>query len=118
MHGHTVGWLGEWWVRCWLRLRGFRVVSRNQRHGGVEIDIVARRGGALHLVEVKSRSRVDAWAPLEAVGPRKRARLIRAARALLRSPRWREHVISFDVAEVWLWPWPRVRYWMDAFRGE
>jgi putative endonuclease len=118
MRAHSVGRFGELWVRLWLRLRGYRIVAHNERHGGVEVDIVASRRTCLHIVEVKSRARLDAWQPHDAVGPNKQARLVRAARALLRRPRWRGSTVSFDVAEVWLWPLPRVRYWADAFRGD
>lgn len=122
---HVVGRLGELIAALWLRLRGYRVLARNTRHGGVELDILARRGEVLHVVEVKSRSRRDAWAPGIAVGPAKRARLERGARATLaeagRTRRGQTRAVhpyasvSFDVVEVWLWP-PRLRHHVGAFR--
>ena len=69
----------DWYVR-----RGFRVLARNHRVGGAELDRVMVRDGDLRVVEVKQRGRGDPtlW---ESVDRRKRRRLIRAAEAFLQS---------------------------------
>jgi putative endonuclease len=64
-----------------LRLRGYRVVARRVRTPRGEIDIVARRGGTVAIVEVKARRSLAAAA--EAIGPRQRRRVERAAEAFL-----------------------------------
>ncbi|MBT9555811.1 MAG: YraN family protein [Myxococcales bacterium] len=122
---HVVGRVGELLAALWLLVRGYRILARNTRHGGVELDILARRRDVLHVVEVKCRARRDAWAPGIAVGPAKRARLERGARATLaeagRQRRGQPAAVhpfasvSFDVVEVWLWP-PRLRHHVGAFR--
>ena len=40
----------------WLRLKGYRIVARQFRTPVGEIDIAARRGGILAIVEVKARA--------------------------------------------------------------
>ena len=52
----------------WLRLRGWRILSRRARVPGGEVDIVARRGRVLAFIEVKQRASdeaaafaLDAW---------------------------------------------------------
>ena len=49
------GRLAEWLCRWHLRLRGWRIVARDWRCPSGEIDILARRGGVLAVIEVKSR---------------------------------------------------------------
>ena len=39
----------------WLRLRGYRIVARRVKASVGEIDIIARRGSQLAMVEVKAR---------------------------------------------------------------
>lgn len=56
---------------------GFEVLERNWRCSVGEIDIVARDGDTIVLVEVKTRRGLGFGAPLEAVTPRKAARLAR-----------------------------------------
>lgn len=64
--------------------RGYRVIDANVRIGGGELDLVVRRGRRLVFVEVKERSRRDGFGGgLAAVGPVKRRRVERAARAWL-----------------------------------
>lgn len=83
-HNRT-GKKGEQLASRWLRERGFTILHRNWRHGRSEIDIVAREGDFLVVVEVKTRMS-DRWGDPElAVGPAKRRQLIRAADELVRT---------------------------------
>jgi putative endonuclease len=73
---------GSWaeTIAVWrLRCAGYRILARNWRCTLGEIDIVARKGRILAIVEVKSRS--DLTGALAALGPRQQARLVRAAQA-------------------------------------
>lgn len=65
----------------WLRLHGYRILARGFRVPVGEIDLVARRGGILAFVEVKRRSNQEAAG--EAVSPRNRRRVRRAAELFL-----------------------------------
>ena len=50
-------------LACWyLRLKGWRILARQARVRGGEVDIVARRGRMLAFVEVKARATEDAAA--------------------------------------------------------
>ncbi|HEY6097089.1 MAG TPA: YraN family protein [Candidatus Deferrimicrobium sp.] len=80
---------------------GMRVVARNFRGRGGEIDIVAWEGDVLVFVEVRFREEGTHGAPEETVTPAKRRRIVSAARAYLStiSPAdWKE--ARFDVAAV------------------
>ncbi len=35
---------------------GFEILERNYRHGAYEIDLIAKRGRVIHLIEVKYRA--------------------------------------------------------------
>jgi putative endonuclease len=82
-----LGQRGEALVADRLTRAGYTILARNWRHGTLgELDIVARRGGEIVFVEVRTRrGPLDAaveWA-LASVNERKRARLARLAQAYL-----------------------------------
>jgi putative endonuclease len=60
-----------------LRLKGYRVLARHWKTPMGEIDLIARRGRILAIVEVKARS--GAAAAIESLGRRQRLRIGRAA---------------------------------------
>ena len=82
-----------------LRLRGYRIVGRNVRVAGREVDLLARRGSLLVVCEVKARRTPERGTPLEAVGPHKRRRLREAADLLMADDPSVERV-RFDVIAV------------------
>jgi putative endonuclease len=73
----TVGAYGERVAVTHLQQHGFVVLDRNWRCELGEIDIVARDGDCLVVVEVKTRRSVRFGQPAEAVTPAKLARLRR-----------------------------------------
>ena len=95
-----LGGRGEDAAAKYLRQRGYRLVERNLRLAGVEVDLVAEKDDWIVFVEVKSRTRDDRGDPLEFVDLRKQRRLIRAARVFCARPRWRDRPVSFDVVSV------------------
>jgi putative endonuclease len=64
-----------------LRLKGWRILARDLKLPGGEIDIIARRGGVLAAIEVKAREEWDSAA--HAVTPRQRRRIARALESYL-----------------------------------
>ncbi|MGN6429161.1 MAG: YraN family protein [Gaiellaceae bacterium] len=83
------------------RLRGYRILARNVRAGGVELDLVVRRGRLLVVCEVKLKEGPRFGEPLEAVDERKRARLRRGAEAwLIANPELAELRVVFEFAAV------------------
>jgi putative endonuclease len=101
--------------RWHLRLRGWRIVASDWRCPSGEIDILARRGGVLAIIEVKSRR--DLASAVAAVLPRQRRRIARAASAfLLMRPDLAELALRFDVMLVA--PLHLPRHLRDAWRIE
>lgn len=94
---------GEDLAVSFLERRGYKVIERNYRIRGGEIDIVALEGDTLVFVEVKARSSEEFGSPLEAITYRKLKVLVRAAEFYkMKHPRLPEAMridavaISFD----------------------
>jgi putative endonuclease len=93
------GRLAEWMCLWHLRLRGWRIVARDWRCPSGEIDILARRGKVLAVIEVKSRSELVTAA--SALAPRQRRRIVRATEAfLIQRPGLAGLDLRFDVMLV------------------
>jgi putative endonuclease len=83
------------------RLRGYRILGRNVRAGGVELDLIVRRGRRLVFCEVKQKEGPGFGDPLEAVDERKRERLRRGAEAwLVANPELAGLRVAFEFAAV------------------
>jgi len=83
-----------------LERAGLRIVARNWRHPGGELDIVADDGGTCVFVEVRSRTGEERGHALETIDARKRARVVRAARLYLQETTIRADAFRFDVVAV------------------
>ncbi|HEX3082382.1 MAG TPA: YraN family protein [Candidatus Saccharimonadia bacterium] len=77
----VAGRLAETKAAAFLENQGFEIIGRNWRNRWCELDIIARHGGQLHIVEVKYRRRLDWGSGFEYITPDKIARLKRAALA-------------------------------------
>ncbi len=75
----TTGNLGETLAADYLRQHGYDILARNWRCATGEIDIIARDGGTLVFVEVRTRHGARLGSPEESITPRKQAKLIALA---------------------------------------
>ena len=82
----ALGAAGEMRAAKLLARRGYRIVERNVRVGGVEVDLIVRRGPLIAFVEVKTRRSMAFGRPELAVDAAKQARLVRAAAGARRGP--------------------------------
>lgn len=116
----SVGQRGEDEAARHLEAQGLRLLERNYRCRGGEIDLVMREGNTLVLVEVRLRASAEFGGAAASVGPRKQRRFILAARHLLMTrPEFRSLPMRFDVvaldggaADV-----ARIDWIRDAFRA-
>ncbi|MDJ0947192.1 MAG: YraN family protein [Kiloniellales bacterium] len=96
-----------------LRLTGYRILARRFRVTQGEVDLVARRGRVLAMVEVKARA--DAGSAADALQARQRRRIERAALAFLqRHPEFAALRLRFDMMLIVPRRWPR--HIIDAWR--
>lgn len=96
----ALGRRGERAAERHLRRNGYRIVARNFRAAGAEIDLVGMDGDTLVFVEVKTRRSRAAGAPEEAVDERKQRRMRRAAEVFARRYRADEFEMRFDIVAV------------------
>ncbi len=96
----SLGQRGERAAVKHLRRNGYRIVARNFRAAGAEIDIVAMDRETLVFLEVKTRRSRAAGAPEEAVDERKQKRIRRAAAVFAARYRADEIEMRFDIVAV------------------
>lgn len=113
------GTAAEWIASLWLRLRGYRIIARQFRAHGGELDVVAltpywKSPCTIVFVEVRARGTVE-----QAVGSvtaAKRRRVQRAAAQFCaRRPRLAALPRRFDLIAVSQEGWPR--HFVDAWRS-
>ena len=107
MDSRELGQWGEDLAKSALERMGWRILDRNVRIGGGELDIVALDGDELVMVEVRVRRVGELLPPALSVGPRKLKNLVRAgstyASLLGWEKPWRIDVfgITVDVNDRW-----------------
>jgi putative endonuclease len=95
---------------------GYKILTRNFRFEGGEIDIVARDGKILVFIEVKTRA-YDDPTPEEQVNDFKRNQITKAARYFLSRYGFPQPPARFDVIAI-VWPagrQPIIRHTPGAF---
>ena len=94
------GRTGEQIAAAFLSERGYRVLARNERTPLGELDLVCIDGVGVVVVEVKARCGEEFGSALEAIGPRKAARLRGATLWWLASRGMLPCQIRFDAVVV------------------
>lgn len=113
LRAHRFGRRAEWLAVWYMRLKGFRVVARDLRLPGGEIDLVLRRGRLLVLLEIKARAGSDRIE--EAIADRQWRRIAAAAEQFCaRRPAYAGCDRRFDALFLARGRWPR--HLADAWR--
>lgn len=120
---HTRGKFGEDYTADYLLNKGMKIISRNFRRKGGELDIVALDGRMLVVVEVKARRFGSLTDGLDAMTVTKRRNIIRTAQRFIDETDVDFAEMRFDVAELTLTTdkIPRVldfSYYEDAFTAD
>ena len=100
-----------------LTQNGYRIVARNHRCSGGEVDIVAWDGDVLCFVEVRSLTDPQQGDPLETITPIKIRRIVAAARHYIETlpAEWPE--MRFDAVGITLGETPDIRLIREAFEA-
>ncbi len=105
-----LGRRGEQRAAWFYRIRGYRIVDRNARSKGGEIDLVVRRGKTLVICEVKTRQSLAAGAGHESVDRAKREQLIRLGEQYV--TRFPDLQIRYDILSLF---WTGRRFVVEHF---
>ncbi len=82
-------------ARVYLEMRGFHIIEQNYRRPRCEIDIVARKDGVVHFVEVKYRINDQQGGGLDAITSSKLKQMQRAAWSWVDEYKWHgEYILS------------------------
>lgn len=99
------GHRGETLAAWSLRLKGWRIVARRYKTPLGEIDLIARRGQLVAIVEVKARSSFRS--AMDAVMPSTQRRIIDSADLWLSRQKDAAKIsMQFDIIAVLPWRWP------------
>ena len=98
----NVGAAAEQATADYLVASGYTILHRNKRFGHLELDIVARLGGVVAVVEVRARGPGAYERPFESIAPAKRERIRKATDMLWRGLKADESIerIRLDAAAV------------------
>jgi putative endonuclease len=114
---HREGHRSEWLAAAWLMGRGYQLLGFRLKTRAGEIDILARRGRVLAVVEVKRRATTDL--ALAALSANQYDRLLAAGRAVLRQrPSLAGHLLRIDVVALAPGRLPRHRRGVEPFGKE
>jgi putative endonuclease len=108
------GHYGEWLAALALVAKGYRILAFRYRTKSGEIDLIARRGTLVAIVEVKARKSLSE--AINAVSATAERRIEAAADLWLARQRdYHRLSVRFDIVAVLPWRWPV--HVEDAFRG-
>lgn len=97
----VLGARGERAAEQLLRRRRYKILQRNYRCSGGEVDLIALDGTTVVFVEVKTRTQEGFGTPFAAVDRRKQAQVVRAAKHFISEHRLFDRAARFDVVGVW-----------------
>lgn len=100
MSNQNIGNQGEEIASEYLKKLGFRILERNYRIRGGEIDIVGRDGETLVFIEVKTRWSHDYGPPVESMTPWKIKALLKTARFYVQKIGWGDREYRLDFVGV------------------
>jgi putative endonuclease len=99
------GHRGEWLAAAALMAKGFRIIARRYKTPLGEIDLIARRGDLVLMVEVKARRTL--LAAMEAISGTAERRIEGAADLWLSRQRdYGRLSVRFDMVAILPWRWP------------
>lgn len=97
---YYIGKDGENMTAQYLKHRLYKILDKNYKAAGGEIDIIAQKGNTLVFVEVKYRKDLENGYPREAVTPYKQERIRKTALFYLAKNNIKNMDIRFDVIEI------------------
>lgn len=108
---NLLGTKGEVEAESHLELLGHRIIEKNWRNNGYEIDIISLDKGFIVFTEVKTRATANWGNPEEAVGKHRMRRMINAASQYLKLNQV-DLPARFDIVSI---VWNNGKYELEHF---
>lgn len=96
----TLGIVGEELASHYLSANGYKVLLKNYECALGEIDLIAKEGGCLVFIEVKTRRSLAMGLPAESVTFQKRHQIIKVAEYYVKRYGIKDVPCRFDVVSV------------------
>lgn len=110
-----IGKKGEDLAAVYLKNLGYEIIATNWRYSYYEIDLIAKDGNIIVVVEVKSRSTNQFANPETSVDNKKRSKLIKAAEAYIFNNNYMGE-LRFDIVSIIFGAKePKIYHIKDAF---
>lgn len=100
MESFKLGFQGERFAENFLKRSGFRILERNFRKNGGEIDLICEKRGTIVFVEVKTRKSLVSGHPLESITPLKQEKLLRMGLLYLNEKKIPDRPFRFDLVAI------------------
>ena len=116
----ALGILGEKLASSFLRMKGYQIILKNYQTVLGEVDLIARHGGVLTFIEVKTRRSTEMGDPLESITFHKKRQIVKVAQYYLKRYGIYDFPCRFDVVSILLLPekMPQIELIQDAFSQE
>lgn len=112
----SIGNRGEERASSFLESMGFKILERNYRWKGGEIDIIVCKENLIVFVEVKTWPRGDYYSLEDAIGIHKQNRIIETAKIFLAEHRqYNDYYVRFDVLALDMPGQPEIYHIENAF---
>ena len=96
---NDLGKMGEELAVAFLKKEGYAILETNWTFQKAEIDIIAKKGNVLAVVEVKTRTNIDFGLPQDFVKPKKIQLLVKAVNEYVLSKNL-ELEVRFDIIAI------------------
>lgn len=96
---NELGKLGEQLAADYLKDKGYQICECNWYFKKAEIDIIAKKGDVLVIVEVKTRSTDDFGDPQDFINKKKVGHIVEAADEYVQRLQWNKEV-RFDIIAI------------------
>jgi putative endonuclease len=97
---NELGNLGEDMATAHLLKKSYKILARNYVYLKAEIDIIARNGNTIVIVEVKTRSTPDFGNPQDFLKPAQIKRLVEAAHHFVEELGEEDVEVRFDIVAI------------------
>lgn len=100
LYNKKFGKKGERQAVKFLKRKGYKILEKNFKNPFGEVDVIAKKDGAVAFIEVKTRTGDLYGTPSEAVGNSRKRRYVKAAEYYFKG-RDIDCTVRFDVIEIY-----------------